>query len=404
MTQPDIIQQTQNITLTHCPICGSDAIYPFIEISSAPVYCNNLWFERDQALSAPKGSICLAFCLLCGHIYNQAFQPELMRYSAVYENSLHFSPRFNEYASWLADYMISRYELHAKEIVEIGSGKGEFLAMLCERGDNHGVGFDPSYDPNTTQIPTGVRLDFIPEAFSPRYAGIPMDFIYSRHTLEHIPNPADFTAMLNQTVSAGSKPPVFFEVPHTAFLVNRLSIWDIIYEHFSYFSPSSLQTLFRESGFQHCRLMDTYEGQFLCIEAVPGELAGRQAQLDPETRPYTLRELIDFKERYQQKVDLWKERFDTFSRQGKKAVVWGAGSKGVTFLNIIRPNGEVPCVVDLNPRKTGKFVVGTGHEIIQPAGLVELQPDVIIVMNPIYREEIAQIAGSLGLSAELVVA
>jgi hypothetical protein len=39
--------------------------------------------------------------------------------------------------------------------------------------------------------------------------------------------------------------------------------------------------------------------------------------------------------------------------------------------------------------KWGRFIAGSGQEIIEPSALRELRPDVIVLMNPIYREEIS---------------
>jgi hypothetical protein len=61
-------------------------------------------------------------------------------------------------------------------------------------------------------------------------------------------------------------------------------------------------------------------------------------------------------------------------------------------------------VVDINPRKHGHFVTGTGQQIVPPEFLQEYQPDVVIVMNPIYKDEIKKTLGQFGLSAELLFA
>jgi hypothetical protein len=45
---------------------------------------------------------------------------------------------------------------------------------------------------------------------------------------------------------------------------------------------------------------------------------------------------------------------------------------------------------------------GTGHAILGPDALRELDPDVIIVMNAIYREEIAADAARAGCGAEIL--
>jgi ABC-type hemin transport system substrate-binding protein len=46
-------------------------------------------------------------------------------------------------------------------------------------------------------------------------------------------------------------------------------------------------------------------------------------------------------------------------------------------------------------------MAGTGHEIIAPEALVELRPELVVVMNPIYRDEIAAELARLGVDAEI---
>jgi hypothetical protein len=88
----------------------------------------------------------------------------------------------------------------------------------------------------------------------------------------------------------------------------------------------------------------------------------------------------------------------------RRTVVWGAGSKGVTFLNILPNSHQISYVVDINPRKHGMFVAGSGQKIVPPSFLVEYRPDVVVVMNAIYIDEIRRTMEDLGLSVEYVVA
>ena len=45
---------------------------------------------------------------------------------------------------------------------------------------------------------------------------------------------------------------------------------------------------------------------------------------------------------------------------GKRVVVWGEGSKGVTLLNAVGHKETIQYVVDLNTNKQGKYIPGTG--------------------------------------------
>lgn len=77
-------------------------------------------------------------------MYNAAFSSEKTEYCLDYENSLFFSETYRTYATSLATELIERFDLHGRRIVEIGCGSGDFLKLLCEKGENDGIGFDPS--------------------------------------------------------------------------------------------------------------------------------------------------------------------------------------------------------------------------------------------------------------------
>ncbi len=84
--------------------------------------------------------------------------------------------------------------------------------------------------------------------------------------------------------------------------------------------------------------------------------------------------------------------------------MWGAGSKGVSFLNTVGIQDGIRYVVDVNPRKGGRYVVGTGQEIVAPEFLRGYRPDITIVMNRIYDREIRGIMETLGVRTEFVYA
>jgi len=327
-----------------------------------------------------------------------------MEYTQDYENSLHFSPRFQGYAESLAARLIERYDLHGKDIIEIGCGKGDFLRLLCELGDNRGIGFDPSYVPEPTGQAIAERVTFIQDFYSAHYADYKADFICGRHVLEHIHFPCGFLTSVRHSIGDRLEVVVVFEVPNVLFTLRDLGIWDLIYEHCSYFSMSSLSRLFTSCGFDICDLTETYEGQFLCIEASPGESLANPAH-DPwgdlEEMAY---DVAAFADRYRSKVQIWRRNLQQIAYQGQRAVIWGAGSKGVTFLNALETQDQIVYAVDINPRKQGMYLAGTGQQVVPPEFLRDYQPDVVIVMNPIYGDEIRRTTEGLGLTPEFVYA
>ena len=65
----------------------------------------------------------------------------------------------------------------------------------------------------------------------------------------------------------------------------------------------------------------------------------------------------------------WTRELGARRAEGRRAVVWGAGSKGVAFLTTLGIEEEIDVAVDINPFKQGMFMAGTGHEVVAPERL-----------------------------------
>ena len=81
-------------------------------------------------------------------------------------------------------------------------------------------------------------------------------------------------------------------------------------------------------------------------------------------------------------------------------MIWGAGSKGVSFLTSLKSDA-ILYAVDINPTKHGFFMAGMGQQIVGPEFLSEYDPSLVVAMNPIYVDEIRADLDRLGLSARL---
>lgn len=386
--------------ITNCPVCGASSLSDFIKLPNLPIYCNLLWADRQEAKDCPKGDIELAFCDRCGAIVNVVFDPKKLGYSQDYENSLHYSSRFQSYIEALADRLIEQHNLHDKTIVEIGCGKGDFLAMLCEKGNNSGVGFDSSYVDRDEHAALGSRIEFIKDFYSEKYVDYQGDFVCCRQVLEHVQRPADLLDPLRKTLDADKETAVFFEVPNALYTIRNMMVWDVIYEHCTYFTPPSLRYAFTQAGYAVGETSEEFGGQFLSIEAQPTSRS--EPAVDEDAIAQLAKDVVDFKTRFETQTKQWEERLGKLFEQGKKVAIWGSGSKGVTFLNLLTQGSKAEYAVDINPRKQGKFIPGTGQQIVSPDYVASHPADVVIVMNPLYKEEIKDMLAEIGLSPEIL--
>lgn len=393
------------ITKPRCPVSGSTEAYSFFRVDDMPAHVGIQWSTRDAAVTCPKGDIDLHFAPESGHIFNPLFDPALMEYTEAYDNSLHYSPRFQAYTEAVVDRLIRRYDLRDKKIVEIGCGKGDFLMMLVEAGSNTGVGFDPSYEERPIDPAIADRISFVQDFFTEEHAREAADLICSRYVFEHIPEPVPFLQTVRRAIGDRLDTVVYFEVPNVDLILDDLSVWDIIYEHCAYFSTTSLADVFARCGFEVRDVVEGYDGQFIGIEAVPlptGQTGDASVWKDVETLEAQVRA---YQDNFERTIATWRERLSEMHATGQTGVLWGAGAKAVGFLNMLQISDEqVGAVVDINPNKQGKFMAGTGQRIIAPEDLPTHAPDVVIIMNPIYRHEIQQTVQSLGLDVEYLLA
>ena len=384
-----------------CPNCKQAPMSVFYQVDKVPVHSVLLMRSRYQALNYPHGNIHLALCRNCGFVSNVAFDPSLHDYSEEYEATQSYSPTFNKFNTELAQRLIDTYDLHEKKIIEIGCGHGEFLILMCELGPNQGIGFDPAYLEDRIQHPAKERITFVQDFYSEKYADVQGDFLVCKMTLEHIADTADFIATVRRSIGDQVGTRVFFQIPNASYVLRDVAFWDVYYEHCSYFSKVSLANLFLQNGFDVTDLFSGYDDQYLMIEARavygPGKI---EPALQPQLEPL-LEDVAYFTANVDERLNNWRSTLDALYQAGRKTVLWGSGSKAVAFLTTLGVTDEIEYVVDINPNKHGTFMAGTGHEIVGPSFLKIYEPDVVIIMNPVYTEEISSQLAELGLSPEI---
>ncbi|MGC2400875.1 MAG: class I SAM-dependent methyltransferase [Acidobacteriaceae bacterium] len=386
-----------------CPNCLKGDLAVFYEVPRVPVHSVLQMPTREVAVNFPKGDIALGKCSYCGFIANTVFDPTVHNYSADYEETQGFSGTFQAFHHRLASELIDKYDLHGKKIIEIGCGKGEFLSLICEMGKNSGVGFDPAFVSARKPSSAETDIEFVADFYGEKYAHVQGDFVCCKMTLEHIPDTANFVSTVRRSVGDRYDSVVFFQVPDMHRVLRDLAFWDIYYEHCSYFTADSLSLLFRQCGFDILEVWTDYDDQYLMISTKPSRTPATFVEKPDST---ALDQEIEFFTRNQkERMASWKSKLEQTVSNGKRAVIWGSGSKGVAFLTALKlytPDSEIEYVVDINPFREGKYMAGTGQEIVSPAFLKRYRPDLAIAMNPIYQPEIKADLEKMGLSTEVV--
>lgn len=387
-----------------CPACGAQGLEIFHEERDVPSHSCLLLDDVRHAREFPKGQLRLGFCGACGFITNVDFDASLSAYSARYEETQGFSERFRMFASDLAKRWVENYDLHGKTVFEIGCGKGEFLVQMVEHGAAAGIGIDPGVNPARIESEAADRLTWIADLYSENYRHIQADAVVCRHTLEHISPVAEFLTLIREAVGERTDVVALFELPDVLRVLRETAFWDVYYEHCSYFTIGSLVRLFRRCGFEVLGSKLEYDDQYIVLEARPvasGHSVDIVSIIGEDDIPALADAVSHFERSYLATIDEWRERVGALTAQGKKVVIWGGGSKGVAFLTALGESAGIDYAVDINPFKHDKFMAGGGQRVVSPEFLVDYRPDVVVVMNEIYCEEIAATLESLAVEAEL---
>ncbi|OSQ40473.1 class I SAM-dependent methyltransferase [Thalassospira mesophila] len=328
------------------------------EQSDFPVFQNRMYATERLAKDCPRGDIKLVEDRNTGLIYNSSFRPELMIYDENYQNeqgvSAHFQNHLEEVSCIVEEYM-GRHSL-----VEVGCGKGLFLEKLLDKGIDV-TGFDPTYEGSNSKVQ---RRYFEPGL------GISGTGLILRHVLEHIQDPFNFLMDLkNANLGKGR---IYIEVPCFEWICQKKSWFDIFYEHVNYFRISDFYRMF-ENVIKSGKI---FGGQYIYVVAELSSLrTPRRDTDDPVTFP------SDFTN------SLSERSIGTTA----KSAIWGGASKGVIFSLLKSRIGQtVDVVIDINPRKQGKFLPATGIKVQSPEeGLANLPlGSDIYVMNSNYLHEI----------------
>jgi SAM-dependent methyltransferase len=386
-----------------CPACRGRRFAPVVTIQNVPTNSCLMLDSRAEAVSYPRGDIALVFCETCGFIFNRAFDPKLTEYSERYEPTQAYSPTFLKFHKTLAKRLVETLGLKGKTIVEVGCGQGEFLHLLCREGGNSGLGFDPAVDERREDVvrerADNVRL--VADFFSDQSIGaLKADFLCSKMTLEHIPAVDRFVSIIEQ-VARQSAPGMrlFLQIPESERILTEPAFWDIYYEHCNYFTEGVLRSLFARHGFVVEEVTREYDGQYL---ALVGRFTSTPYKYDGAAALSRTRSLVlAFSAAFAKEVDKWRKVVAERVARGKRVVIWGSGSKGVSFLSALGDGGDIAGVVDINPHRQGKFMVGSGHLIVGPADLRTLKPETVIIMNCVYEQEIRETLASLNLAPEI---
>jgi 2-polyprenyl-3-methyl-5-hydroxy-6-metoxy-1,4-benzoquinol methylase len=344
-------------------------------------------------------------------ICDQCFLVQLEEYEhpeAIFRQYAYFSS-YSE--SWLrhcseyAERMVRKFALDRSSlVVEIASNDGYLLQFFQAQGIPV-LGVEPADNVAAAAekkgIPTLIRFFGTATAHELAAAGKQADLLVGNNVLAHVPQLNDFVTGLKLLLKPQGI--ITMEFPHLTRLMEGNQFDTIYHEHFSYFSFTTAEQVFRSHDLTifDVEELPTHGGSLRVYSRHAGGSSGPASSRVTELKNrelaagvHDLRSYSCFAERVRETKRALLDFLISVKRNGKSIVGYGAPAKANTLLNYCGIGTDfLDYTVDVSPHKQGSYLPGTHIPIYHPDKLRETRPDYVLILPWNIREEIiAQMA------------
>jgi SAM-dependent methyltransferase len=385
-----------------CPVCHRTELEQVLELTDVPTQDGVLWQTAAEARASPLGDIRLVLCHTCSYLWNAAYEPDKVSFQR-YDVSLQHSPLYQGFVQELAERLTAAHGLGGRRVLEIGCGRGFFLETLCAIAGCDGIGFDPSYVAPASPSETHRRLTFVPAVYDQGDV-TRADLVVCRHVIDIVPDQRGLLDLVRRTLALDAGHAVaYLEIPDARYTFGQEIVWNVVYEHRSWFVPDSFAQLLGRCGLAVTSATPCWHGEYLGVEAAV--LAANRVVEPVAPSDNGLAEMAhSLARRLEAERSRWRERAEALAGGARTASIWGAGARAIGLLALVPElAAAIPYVVDVNPARQGLHLPRTGLAVEPPERLLEDDVELVIVSNPTYADEITQQARDLGVRAELLV-
>lgn len=382
-----------------CRHCNSELELPLIDLGSAPP--SNAYLT-EHALRAPEKwfPLRVLVCTNCWLVQTEDYAGAEELFSADYAYFSSYSKIWLDHAKKYTSDMVERFKLDSSsKVVEVAANDG-YLLQYFKALNIPNLGIEPTS--GTAAAARAKGIEILEDFFSTRVAkklvaqGVRADLIAANNVLAHVPDINDFVqafALLLKPNGAAT-----FEFPHLLRLISEKQFDTIYHEHFSYLSLTHVNCIFKANG------LEVFDVEELVTHGGSLRVFAQRAdshpyEVDPRVRELQEREVaagmttVEYYSGFQAKADLVKNELLAFlleaAKTGKKVIAYGAAAKGNTILNYagVRPD-LIPCVVDRNTAKIGKYMPGSRIPIVDEPQIRGLKPDYVLILPWNIRDEV----------------
>lgn len=339
---------------------------PLLHFSNMPAAAQFL--PDAQALAQDQGiDLDIYQCTACG-LVQTANEP--VPYYREVVRAAAFSAEMQTFRRKQFAEFVQKYALDGKKLIEIGCGRGEYLALWQESGvAAYGVEYAEQAVQHCREQGLRVTRGYVD---SRDYAleQAPFDAFAALNFLEHWPDPNASLSGIAHNLSANAIGLV--EVPNFDMILRNNLFTEFISDHILYFTRETLETMLRLNGFEVIACSEIWYGYILSA------VVRKRTACDVSSFDTSRTRL--------------KANIDDFIRQhGTHGVaIWGAGHQALAAIALLGLAGEISYVVDSAPFKQNRYTPASHIPIVAPEQLHADPVGAIIVMAASYSDEVVK--------------
>lgn len=340
-----------------CPLCSAVTDSFLIRLRNFPALQNRLYESATAALAAPSYAADYVYCASCVYAFDPNFAARPLPDWQHYDNDQLASASYRQHLEDVVYNLSKNVNLldGRRLILEPACGNGYLLSRLAARTGARVVGYDPQYR-GGFGLQACIRRELFVTPLDE-----PADLIILRHAIEAV---TDVEALLSAVVaSLSSSGVVYLELTSLDSILRRGDATLISHEYGRYYSLRALDRCLARHGLLISEARPCFGDDYLAL------FARRAAE------PKQLGASLD--------------RVDAELARHSKVVLWGSAGRAISAL-VQRgwDTSRVAFCADIDPTKQGKYIPITGQRILSPEEVRSFAPDLVVISNPRYLEEI----------------
>jgi SAM-dependent methyltransferase len=352
------------VTSRACRSCGG-AFFPEPLLSYQGMPKAAQGFPDAAGLALDTGSdLEVRQCAACGlvQLANDPvpYHREVIRAAAVSAPLREAKAR--QFGAFIADHALA-----GRRVLEVGCGRGEFLALLPPLGVRaSGMEAAPASVDHARREGLDAFQGYPGETPWP-WPGAPYDAFLLLMFLEHLPEPGRALRAIRDQLAPGGVGLV--EVPNFDMMVRRRLFSEFIADHLFYFTRDTLASLLAGSGFEVLGV-DELRDAYVLSAAVR------------RREPLDLAEFRSAQDRIREELRAYLGRF-------ARVAVWGASHQALAVIALAGIADRIAYVVDSAPFKQGRYTPASHLPVVPPEALRADPVDAVVIMAASYSDEVA---------------